>query len=517
MSYPATLGASDAAFLGGLGRAARRAARGISRAAKKAARVAQRSGALDLAVSAVPGGPLARGALTAGSAVIRGERLDRALVRGATSAVPGGPLARIAAQKLAAPLARTVVREVTSGRSRPGPVRPLVLGPATGARGTSRLPSGARVIAGALLRRAELRRLPAGQLGRKFATSPAIAAMAIAAIVTVVRTGRTPDPSTLPVPAAEAVRAAMGASLDRLLSSAGRASWAPSPDAGALAQDETGRWLYTVEPGDLPYKIAQAAGKPVAELFAANPGKPLNAERNNFRTLSAGEVLNWPPGWPVPDNEDGETNPTVDALLEQEAAILQELMGLYAQRAQLGETIARAQAAGDAAAASALSAQRDALSSGPIRQLEARLVAVRNQLGDASVLANVVDELPPEVDLPVLDREVPPEDQPDDDADPEDADADPVDEDADPEPPADAPPTTTAPRKVTTGPFGPPPPRTTTPAPPAATRPAGMTADATPSPAPVPQVTLGPAFLSDMKAAAPLLLLGGLYAGGYLK
>ena len=80
-----------------------------------------------------------------------------------------------------------------------------------------------------------------------------------------------------------------------------RAVWAPmaTSDVGAL---ENGAGSYRVAKGDSAWAITQkllGAGTRYRELFAANPAKPMDKKRTNWKYLNPGELLALPRSWAI--------------------------------------------------------------------------------------------------------------------------------------------------------------------------------------------------------------------------
>lgn len=109
------------------------------------------------------------------------------------------------------------------------------------------------------------------------------------------------------------------------------ARYSPALPIGLFRRDTRGfeqsggEWIYVVESGDYPYKLAQKyapggaakAGTTYRQLLKANPQYPLNAKKDNFRNFWTGMRLKWPEGWTVPEKAkpapapvEPETTPT---------------------------------------------------------------------------------------------------------------------------------------------------------------------------------------------------------------
>lgn len=102
------------------------------------------------------------------------------------------------------------------------------------------------------------------------------------------------------------------------------AAFSPAVPLGLFRRDTTGfersgsEWIYVVEKGDYPYKLAQKyapggsakAGTTYRQLLKANPQYPLNAKRDNFKNFWAGMRLKWPSGWSVPASAEPAPEPT---------------------------------------------------------------------------------------------------------------------------------------------------------------------------------------------------------------
>jgi hypothetical protein len=109
------------------------------------------------------------------------------------------------------------------------------------------------------------------------------------------------------------------------------ARYSPALPIGLFRRDTRGfeqsggEWIYIVESGDYPYKLAQQyapggkakAGTTYRQLLKVNPQYSLNKKKDNFAKFYTGMRLKWPEGWTVPERAkpapvpvEPETTPT---------------------------------------------------------------------------------------------------------------------------------------------------------------------------------------------------------------
>lgn len=325
---------TDTAFLGGVARKVGRTVKKGVKAAKKAARRAAPFAQDVLKVT--PAGAAASAAIAGGTALARGQRLDRAALSAARSAVPGGALGRAAfdaglgvarGQRLdraALSAARSAASEALRGAA-PGAKLPGIIDPlaAYGAKRALAVAGGVRSPAVELAARA-LKNTPVltaqspATVARALGVSPQVAADALRAV----------GPRALPWRPMS--RAAAG--LVRRLSVIPERALTLTTDTGDLP---VGPARIKLQSGDLPYLIAKKyAGDQTkwSQIASVNPGMKVVHQKDaagkviwsGLSPWNTGLEVNLPPTWPNLPGGAAPSAPAAPAASElTTAAILQ--------------------------------------------------------------------------------------------------------------------------------------------------------------------------------------------------
>lgn len=328
---------TDTAFLGGVARSVGRTVKKGVKAARKAARSAARSPLAGVAQSAVSAAnPLAGAALSAGTAIARGDRLDRVASAAARGAIPGGALGRAAfdaglgvarGQRLdraALSAARGAAADALRGAA-PGTVLPGIVDPlaAFGQKRAAELgitSPAVALAARALQNTPALTAASAATVAKQLGVSPQVASDAL----------RLVGPRALPWRPLS--RRAAGF-LRRFTIVPERALTLTS-DTGALP---VGPARIKLQAADLPYLIAKTyAGDATkwSQIPSVNPGMKVVQKKDaagkviwsGLSPWYAGLEVNLPPSWPklpggAPSSPTAPSAPAASELTT--AAILQ--------------------------------------------------------------------------------------------------------------------------------------------------------------------------------------------------